>query len=141
MPIQRFYVAGFIMLLSVLFSLLAVKFIKSKREQFFAFSTLISIAGFLVVINLVNPDAFIAQFNIERYGRTGKLDPSYMRELSADAEFWKIELYKKLEGEDKEVMRELLQKQKDNLQKSGTDWQSLNLSRARALKLLQEFGE
>ena len=141
MTILRFYVAGFIMLLSVLFILLAIKFIKSKREQFFAFGTLISIAGFLIVVNLVNPDAFIARSNIERYGRTGKIDVSYMRELSADAEPWKIELYNKLEGEDKEILLKLFQDQKIKLEKSSYDWQSANFSRVRALKLLREFGE
>jgi hypothetical protein len=78
---------------------------------------------------------------MEQYTRTGKLDVLYLDNLSADAEFWKIELYKKLEGENKEVMRGLLRNQKDNLQKSSVDWQSANLSRARALELLNEIGE
>jgi len=138
MTMLRFYVAGCIMLLSTLFILLAIKFIKSKQEQFFAFGALLSITGFLIVVNLMNPDAFIARSNMEQFSRTGKIDVLYVRELSADAEVWKIELYKKLEGEDKEVLRELLQKQKDKLQKSSSDWQSANLSRSRALKLLQE---
>lgn len=141
MTIQRFYVAGFIILLLVLFILLAVKFIKSKREHFFAFSTLLSAVAFLIVVNLVNPDAFIARSNIERYGRTGKIDASYMRELSADAQLWKIELYNKLEGADKEILLKLFQGQKIKLEKSSYDWQSANFSRVRALKLLREFGE
>ena len=49
--------------LLVLFILLAVKFIKSKQEQFFAFGTLLSVAGFLIVVNILNPDAFIATRN------------------------------------------------------------------------------
>jgi hypothetical protein len=135
----RFYVAGFIMLLMVLFILLAVKFIQSKPEQFFTFGALLSIAAFLIGVNLVNPDAFIARSNVDQYNRTGKVDVVYVGKLSADAEPVKIELYKKLAGEDKETMRGLLQKQKDDLQKSGEDWQSTNFSRARALKLLQEL--
>ncbi len=138
LTIMRFYGAGFIMLLVVLFILLAVKFIKAKQEQFFAFGTLLSIAGFLMIVNGVNPDAFIIKSNIERGSRTGKFDASYLRELSVDAEPWKIEVYKKLEGEDKKFVGELLQKDKERLQKNSKDWQSTNLSRARALKLLQE---
>jgi hypothetical protein len=139
MTTLRFYVAGFIMLLLVLFVLLAVKFIQSKREQFFTFGTLLSVITFLVAINLVNPDAFIARSNREQYDRTGKLDLVHVGNLSADAAAEKIELYKKLEGEDKEILRELLQNQKDNIQKHSVHWQSANLSRSRALKLLQGF--
>ena len=141
MTTLRFYVAGFIMLLLVLFILLAVKFIKSKQEQFFAFGTLLSVAGFLIVVNIINPDAFIVRSNIEQYNRTGKIDVSYLSDLSADATLGKIELYNKLQGEDKGFLGELLQKDKDNLQKSSAHWQSANLSRSRAFKLLQEFGE
>lgn len=141
MTMARFYAAGFIILLSALFILLALKFIKLKRENFFTFGTLLSVAVFLIAVNLVNPDSFIAKTNLEQYSRTGKIDVAYMGGLSADAEPWKIELYKKLEGENKETLRGLLQKQKDKLQKNSTDWQSANLSRARAWKLLEGFGE
>ncbi len=139
MTIDRFYAGGFIILLMALFILLAVKFIKTKPEQFFAFGTLLSVAGFLVVVNVVNPDAFIIKSNIEQYNRTGKIDVPYLRGLSVDAEPWKIELYNKFEGDNKELLRELLLSDKDRLQKSSDDWQSANLSRARAWKLLQNF--
>lgn len=141
MTALRFYAAGFIALLFVLFILLAVKFIMSKREQFFAFGTLLSIAAFVIGVNIVNPDAFIARGNLEQQSRIGKIDVAYMGQLSPDATALQIELYKKLEGEEKEILRGLLQKQKENLEKHSTHWQSANLSRARALKLLQEVGE
>ncbi|OGE73789.1 MAG: hypothetical protein A3I07_02280 [Candidatus Doudnabacteria bacterium RIFCSPLOWO2_02_FULL_42_9] len=139
MTLLRFYVTGFIILLSVLFILLAIKFVKSKREQFFVFGMLLSIIGFLVTINLINPDTYIAKSNIDQFNRTGKIDVSYFRELSADATPLKIELYNKLTGEDKAVLQELLLKEKDKLRKTSTDWQSANFSRARALKILQGF--
>ncbi len=141
MTAPRFYAAGFVILLTVLFILLAIKFIKLKREQFFAFGTLLSVAAFIIIVNLVNPDSFIAITNLEQYSRTGKVDLIYMGSLSADAEPWKIELYKKLEGEDKDVLLGLLQKQKENLQETSMYWQSANLSRARALQLLQGIEE
>jgi|GEM_PF-5702923 len=74
---------------------------------------------------------------MDKHGRTGKFDVAYLRELSVDATALKIELYNKLEGEDKEVLRGLLQKEKDKLQESSAYWQSANFSRARAFKLLQ----
>lgn len=138
MTLHRFYVAGFIMLILALFILLAVKFIKSKPEQFFTFGALLSVIAFFVAVNIVNPDSFIAKSNMEQYNRTGKLDVAHVGNLSADAVHWKIELYKKLQGEDKEVLRGLLEKQKDNLKKSSNDWQSANLSRTKALKMLEE---
>jgi hypothetical protein len=135
----RFYVAGFIILLLVLFILLAVKFIKSKREEFFTFATLLSVVTFLIVINIINPHAFIIRANIEQFNQTGKLDADYVGRLSADAVSGKVELYKKLEGNDKEILRGLLQKQKERLQESSSDWRSSNYSRNQALKLLQEI--
>lgn len=138
MTLLRFYVAGFIILLSALFILLAVKFIMSKREQFFSFGALLAVAGFLIAVDLVNPDAFIIKANINQYNRTGKFDVSYMRELSADAEPWKIELYNRLQGEDKQDLQELLLDEKNKLQKNSQNWQSINLARTKALKLLQE---
>jgi hypothetical protein len=137
----RFYVAAFIILLLVWFILLAIKFIKTRKEQFFTFGVLLSVLAFLVTVNIISPDAFIAKSNMKEYRRTGKIDVSYIGSLSADAMPWKIELYKKLEGTDKTVMQGLLQKQKDELQEFSTDWQATNVSRSRAWKLLQELGE
>jgi len=133
----RFYVSAFIMLLLVWFVLFAIKLIIAKREQFFTFGALLSVAGFLMTINFINPDAFIAKANLEQYNRTGKLDVHYLRELSVDAVHWKVELYNKLEGEDKAALRELLQNHKDKLQRNTSDWQSANISRTRALQLLE----
>ena len=141
MTSMRFYVAGFIILLLMLFVLLAIKFIKSKPEQFFTFGTLLSVAAFLIAVNIVNPDAFIARSNMEQYNRTGKIDVFHVGRLSPDAQTIKIEVYKKLEGENKVILQELLQEQKDNLERNSTVWQSANLSRAKAMKLLQEVGE
>ncbi|MBI2410785.1 MAG: DUF4173 domain-containing protein [Candidatus Kerfeldbacteria bacterium] len=139
MTTLRFYVAGFILLLFVLFVVLAVKFIQSKPEQFFAFGTLLSLAAFLILVNIVNPDVFIARYNMKAYHRTGKIDVMYVGALSSDAESEKIELYKTIADEDTEFLRELFQNQKARLEKQSAHWQSANFARARALKLLQEL--
>lgn len=135
----RFYVAGFIILLGLLFIILAIKFIYAKREQFFAFGILLSVIAFLMALNLVNPDAFIAKANLERYHQTGKLDVLYLAGLSADAEPWKLALSKQVSGDDQELVRLTLQAEKDYLEKVSSHWQSANLSRARAWQLLQNF--
>lgn len=138
---QRFYVAAFIMLLGVLFILLAIKFIGSKPEQFFTFGAFLSLVGFLIVINSINPDAFIARSNIEQFNRTGKVDALYVGMLSADAEKEKVELYYKLETGDRQIMQDLLGAERDRLKEQSTHWQSFNLSRTKALSFLQNFQE
>lgn len=42
-------------------------------------------AAVLLAVNVVTPDRFIAEHNIARYERTGKLDLYYLASLSADA--------------------------------------------------------
>lgn len=139
MTLLRFYVAGFIVLLFALFILLAIKFIKAKQERFFAFGAVLTIAAFLMVVNLVNPDAFIVESNTQQYNQTGKIDVYYLTDLSADGVPGAIELYKKLEGKDREDLRIFFENQKYDLQTNSGDWQSANLSRVRALRLLNEF--
>ncbi len=136
---MRFYVAGFIILLLALFILLAVKFVQSKPENFFTFGTLLTGTAFLIVVNLINPDSFIANSNLKQYNQTGKIDAYYIASLSADATSQQIEMYDKLQGEDKKNLEGWLPNQKDRLQAQTTHWQSANLSRSRALRLLKNY--
>ena len=46
---------------------------------------LLSGAGLIVALAAINPDAWIAQRNVDRYEETGKLDWSYLQGLSDDA--------------------------------------------------------
>ncbi|HZG97697.1 MAG TPA: DUF4153 domain-containing protein [Nocardioidaceae bacterium] len=48
-------------------------------------ASLLSGAGLLLLLAAVNPDAWIAQHNLDRYDETGKVDWSYLQSLSADA--------------------------------------------------------
>ncbi len=48
-------------------------------------AALVSGAVLLLGIGLANPDAWVAQQNIERYRATGKLDLAYLSSLGADA--------------------------------------------------------
>lgn len=140
MTVLRFYVVGFIVFLVALYILLAVKFITLKRESFFAFGTLLSLVTFLMIINLLNPDGFVAKENLLQYERTGKIDIGYLTTLSADADTWKIELYKKMTGADKESLYEHLTQQKVRLELLDTGWPSTNLSREGALVSLLKLG-
>jgi two-component system sensor histidine kinase BaeS len=42
-------------------------------------------AASLLALAAVNPDAYIATHNLDRYAETGKVDTLYLSELSADA--------------------------------------------------------
>jgi hypothetical protein len=48
-------------------------------------AALLSGAGLLLLLAAVNPDAWIAQHNVDRYDETGKVDWYYLQQLSADA--------------------------------------------------------
>jgi hypothetical protein len=48
-------------------------------------AALLSGAGLLLLLAAINPDAWIAQHNLDRYEETGKVDWSYLQGLSADA--------------------------------------------------------
>lgn len=55
------------------------------RPDRFAVGALLVVMWFVATLNLVNPDAFIAQQNLDRYVITGDLDAAYLVSLSDDA--------------------------------------------------------
>jgi two-component sensor histidine kinase len=48
-------------------------------------AALLSGAGLLALLAAINPDAWVAQHNVDRYEATGTVDWSYLQDLSADA--------------------------------------------------------
>lgn len=54
-------------------------------QHHFAIGALVAAMGFLVTLNLLNPDAFIARQNLVHYITTGNLDAAYLTTLSDDA--------------------------------------------------------
>jgi hypothetical protein len=81
----RLYSHLFIIWLAVIFVLLLYTIHVNRSESRFAQLFLSSVAIFLVFVNLLNPDAFIAQQNIKQYATTRRLDTYYLSRLSADA--------------------------------------------------------
>lgn len=133
----RLYSHAFIILLAVIFCLLLYKIYKDKRENTFAFRAFISIALFLAVMNFLNPDAFIARRNIERFATTGKLDVYYLSRLSDDAVPDTIKVLS-ISNDDlrKSFARELYWRVQNNDSPYFSKWQSLNISRMKANKIL-----
>ena len=135
--ILRFYSHAFIILLAAVYCLLLYKIYKDKRENAFAFRGFILVASFLVIMNFFNPEAFIARRNIERFTDTGNLDIFYLSRLSDDA---LPDMVKALEisNDDlkKSFARELYWRAQNSQSLYFSKWQSLNISRMRAEKIL-----
>lgn len=134
----RLYSHAFIILLAVIFVLLLYKIYKDKRENTFAFRVFILITLFLAVMNFLNPDAFIARRNIERFATTGKLDIYYLSGLSDDAISETIKVLN-ISNEDlrKSFARDLYWRAQNRTDSPHfSKWQSLNISRMKSEKIL-----
>ncbi len=129
----RLYVAGFIIFLGVIFILLAVKLWREQEDRFFVFGTLLSMIAFVVVFNILNPDVFIAQQNINHFSKTGKIDAQYLGSMSADAVPIILSVYDRFNDEDKTTIDQLIVTKKKEIEERQSQWQSYNLSQHRAL--------
>src|SRR3989338_7224135 len=133
----RLYSHVFIILLAVVFCLLVYKIYRDKRENTFAFRVFISIVLFLAMMNFFNPDAFLARRTIERFSITGQLDIYHLSRLSSDAIPETIKVLE-ISNEDlrKGFARELYLRANNGDARYFSKWQSLNISRVRADKIL-----
>jgi len=133
----RLYSHAFIIVLAVIFCLLLYKIHINSRENVFISGIFISTVLFLVVKNFLNPDAFIARRNIERFTASGKLDIDYLSNLSDDAA---PEMIKVLNLPDEDLRNSFARKLYWHTQNSHSPyrfgWQSLNISLMRAYKIL-----
>jgi len=138
----RLYVQLFIIWLGIIFFLLLYKIVADKKENIYAFTAFVGSLLFLVFLNGFNPDAFIAQKNIENLQTTGKLDVTYLSSLSDDAV---PELVKALDSKNQilctdeyEVSMQpcttlmAIKLYKKTIDGMNQNWQSWNLSRANA---------
>ncbi len=128
----------FIIWLSVAFVLLLINIVKEKNENQFALHIFVSVISFFALFNLINPDAFIAQQNINRFNDSGKLDIHYLRNLSEDAT---PNLSKLLDHPDKEIQRStagILYEQKEFSTNQSSHWQSVNLGRHQANQIFRD---
>lgn len=81
----RFYSHAFMIWLGIIFLILLWKIARDLPEQKFLFASVIVSILALASINIINPDAFIARQNLQRYAETGKLDLEYLHTLSEDS--------------------------------------------------------
>lgn len=140
----RLYSHAFIILLGCLALLFMYKILSEGRARVMATGSLLLVVAFLAGLNMLNPEAFIARQNIDRFQTNGKLDGYYLSSLSADAV---PELDKALKGDNKKLKQELGENLARQWHTGGNfektkHWQSFNLSRDKGNELLtNRFGE
>lgn len=149
----RFFVHVFLVWLALTFILLIGKLLMNKRDDVFLKIIFTSIIVFLVGVNIISPDRFIASQNIERYVNGSALDTWYLSTLSHDAVPTLIKLFDSNKIREEVVRGELGRQLWERLeyrlsQPEVTDWRSVHFARLKArnelLKrkdLLQTFKE
>jgi ABC-type multidrug transport system fused ATPase/permease subunit len=132
----RIFVQAFMILLFVLFIINLVYVWYSKMPIISAY-ILCSLILF-VILNFANVDVIIARNNINRYYSTGEIDVNYLEGLSCDAV---AETARLLDCKDEEIVtqvKDYFEREKEILAEQS-DWQSYNLSKIKAQKILDEY--
>lgn len=80
----RFIAHAIILWLAVFLCMALAALVKRQSAWLSPAAAILSLSA-LLFINALNPDAFIARRNLDRYADTGKLDAHYLSSLSADA--------------------------------------------------------
>lgn len=96
----RVYTHVFMHWLGVLLGVFALSLFWA-RKNLFSLGTLLVIIGYLVTLNLLNVDYYIAERNIARYHDGQELDIAFLRILSADAAPAVIPLYAESEPDSR----------------------------------------
>jgi hypothetical protein len=127
----------FVLWLAVAFALLLIHIVREKDERNFAFQLFVSVLCFFALINLVNPDNFIARQNINRFNKTGKIDLYYLGNLSKDATPAIAGLLDRSDARIQKSAANILYRQRE-YSSSDSDWQSANLARQRANRVYRD---
>ena len=130
----RLYTHWFMLWMGVVFALKAAEIVVDRR-QLFAFGGFLSLIVSLAGFNLLNPDAYIAQQNLERYFETGKLDAAYAGGMSADAAPVFMESFGRIQGAERTALGGAMRFQMDSLYQrmENIAWPSYHWGRKQAL--------
>ncbi len=133
----RIFAHSFIGFLFTLFMLTLYKLWRRELPLLKAFAVAALLA--YTTLNYVNIDAIIAQRNIDRYFRTGKIDFDYLQELSYDAIPELTRLSADSYGDMAAKAEAVLLRDKQAELNSESPWQSYNFSKAKAKQMLSEI--
>ena len=136
---DRIFAHTFIGFLFILFMLTLYKLWRKELPLIKAFA----IAALLTytALNYVNVDAIIARKNIERYLKTGKIDLDYLQELSYDAIPELTRLSTAGDGDMTAKKMVVFLRDKEVELRLESPWQSYNVSKARATRILSQIQE
>ena len=136
---DRIFAHTFISFLFILFMLTLYKLWRKELPLVKAFA----IAALLTytALNYVNVDAIIARKNIERYLKTGKVDLDYLQELSYDAIPELARLSAAGDGDMTAKKMVVFLRDKKVELRLESPWQSYNVSKARATRILSQIQE
>lgn len=132
----RLFGYAFMIWLGVVLLLLAYHIWANQRQAAFAFRVFGSVIFFLLALNALNPDVFIAKRNLERYAQTGKLDTAYLGALSEDVLPYTVSILEDPNVEIQKSMAYSLYWKFQRNQEERTAWQSARLNRGQYDKLL-----
>jgi hypothetical protein len=136
----RVYPHVFMVWLAALFAFLLILLI-IRRPRYFATGALLAAIGFIVTMNVMNPDAFIVRQNLARYEAGEELDVDYLGSLSEDAVPYLIPLLD--EPGIREEVGPWLRYHLDELDARGarSGWPSYHVSIDRAYRALAAHRE
>lgn len=134
----RLYVRSFMLWLGISFLWLAFTlWVKPER---FAIGILVAAIGFLATVNVLNPDADVAEYNIARYANTQDSDLAtrYLYRLSDDAIPALVASLDQTQGVVQERIRLNLSNRLHGMEviQDWRDWPAFHLARTRAYDLL-----
>lgn len=140
----RFYSHSFIFFLIAAFILLVYTIQANKPESMLLKLLVVTFSGYIILLNVVNPDATIAQRNLSRFERTGKIDANYMSSLSHDAIDQKVALFTQPEPdldqfESSWYYRLCHERDRLNERAHEESWSTTNASRKHARSVLSSF--
>lgn len=104
----------------------------------FTLGVFVAALGFTITLNLLNPDAFIAQQNLARYQASGKLDVHYLTRLSDDVVPVLVLALDQVTGEERAVLIDHLRSRRETLTATlpSQSWPSFHLAEQRAYEAL-----
>ncbi len=129
----RFYSWSFIFFLIGAFALLVYWIVSHAPESKLLRTLVVLSAGYIVMLNILNPDSMIATRNLQRFESTQNVDVLYMSTLSSDATTQKLDLFSnlntKLLADEKYYLDASLCKTVRAQEQSS--WSTWNLSRSK----------
>jgi hypothetical protein len=129
---QRFYTLAFMLWLAGVFGWFGATVLRGRRSRFMP-GTLAAAFALLLALNVLNPDARIAQVNLNRGQAGAPLDLAYLTQLSADAVPATLRAVPGLPPADRCVVLQALERRWGPDSKAASEWNLSRRSAARAL--------